>query len=110
MTEQDPVGQQDVQARLQEAVDAVGRTHSGAGTQQTRDALSASIAAAGLPEQPEKWLGDTAGELAAGRQVVVDRRLDRSPDADRVPDHADRTGLPGTPAGTGTRGQTTGEA
>lgn len=89
------MGQQDIQARLQEAVDAVANTQDGAGMQQAQEALSATIAAAGLPEQPEKWLRDTAGELAAGRQVVVDRRLDRSPDTDRVPEHADRTGLPG---------------
>jgi hypothetical protein len=41
-----------------------------------RERLEAGIAAGGLPPQPESWVRSTATEIAAGRVVVVDRRLD----------------------------------
>ncbi len=81
-TEQDPVGQQDVQAELQQVVDAVARAHGGDAVHVVRTALHEAIRAAGVPEQPVKWTDDAAGEIAGGRLLIVDRRI-TDPDAHR---------------------------
>ncbi len=75
MTEQDPVGQRDAQAQLQQIADQVRARHGGDEVGIVRDDLTRSISAAGLPEQPEKWVGDLAAEISAGREMVIDRRL-----------------------------------
>jgi hypothetical protein len=65
--------QQQAQVTIQEIVDRFAGTHAGEDPEVTRAALAEAIADAGLPEQPEKWVSDTATEIAAGRQIVVDR-------------------------------------
>lgn len=76
-TEEHPYRQQDAQAAIQVVVDEVGaRVGADRDPAVVREQLERGIAAAGLPQQPEKWVRDTAAELAAGREVVVDRRLD----------------------------------
>ena len=93
------MGQAQRQARLQEVVDRVAAQYTGADVEVTRTALTQAIADAGLPEQPEKWVGDAGAEIAAGRALVVDRHERRhqdeeprtrpdepSPDVDRSQD------------------------
>jgi predicted subunit of tRNA(5-methylaminomethyl-2-thiouridylate) methyltransferase len=69
----DPGVQHAAQVTIQEIVDRLATTHRGEDPEVTRAALAQAIADAGLPEQPEKWVSDTATEVAAGRQVVIDR-------------------------------------
>ena len=65
--------QHEAQVTIQEIVDRLASTHRGEDPDVVRAALAQAIADAGLPEQPEKWVRDTATEIAAGRQVVIDR-------------------------------------
>ena len=69
----DPIVQHEAQVTIQDIVDRLAATHRGEDPDATRAALAQAIADAGLPEQPEKWVRDTATEVAAGRQVVIDR-------------------------------------
>jgi hypothetical protein len=78
MTEQDPVGQRDAQAVLQQIADQVRRDHEGDDVEVVREALRRRIAEAGMAPQPVKWVDDLGGEIAGRREMVVDRRLDRS--------------------------------
>ena len=73
MTDLNPQVQQDTQAAIQEVVDRLAVTHRGAEPDDTRAALDQAFAAAGIPEQPEKWMRDTAAEIVAGRALIVDR-------------------------------------
>jgi len=69
----DPLVQHEAQVTIQDIVDRLAATHRGEDPDVARDALAQAIADAGLPEQPEKWVRDTATEVVAGRQVVIDR-------------------------------------
>jgi predicted subunit of tRNA(5-methylaminomethyl-2-thiouridylate) methyltransferase len=75
MTPKDPEPgvQHEAQVTIQEIVDRLASTHRGEDPDVTRAALAQAIAEAGLPEQPEKWVRDTATEVSAGRQMVIDR-------------------------------------
>jgi predicted subunit of tRNA(5-methylaminomethyl-2-thiouridylate) methyltransferase len=75
MTPEDlePGVQHAAQVTIQEIVDGLAVTHRGEDPDAVRAALARAIADAGLPEQPEKFVRDTATEISAGRQVVIDR-------------------------------------
>jgi hypothetical protein len=73
MTDLNPHVQQQAQVTLQEIVQRLAATHRGGDPEATRAALGEAIRDAGLPEQPEKWVSDTADEITAGRTLVVDR-------------------------------------
>jgi hypothetical protein len=76
-TEDHPREQQEAQADIQHVVESVVAAVGGRGdVQDAVRRLDAGIAAAGLPPQPLSWLKNTATEIAAGRTVVVDRRID----------------------------------
>lgn len=78
-TEWNPDEQSAAQAQIHGVVQAV--TAELGGTEDVaaiRDRIEEAIAAAGLPAQPHKWVGDTASEIASGRGVVVDRRTDQA--------------------------------
>jgi hypothetical protein len=85
--ETDPVGQRSQQELLQDVVRSATRAHSGEDKMVIRRAIARGLDEVGLPPQPEKWLDDTASEIAEGRHVVVDRQLGVSngPGADEVP-------------------------
>ncbi len=72
-TDPEPGVQHEAQVTIQEIVDRLASTHSGEDPDVVRSALAQAVADAGLPEQPEKWVRDTATEVAAGRQMVIDR-------------------------------------
>jgi predicted subunit of tRNA(5-methylaminomethyl-2-thiouridylate) methyltransferase len=69
----DPIVQHEAQVTIQDIVDRLAATHRGEDPDVARAALAQAIADAGLPEQPEKWVRDTAAEVVAGRQIVIDR-------------------------------------
>ena len=69
----DPIVQHEAQVTIQEIVDRLAATQRGEDPDAIRAALAQAIADAGLPEQPEKWVRDTATEVVAGRQVIIDR-------------------------------------
>lgn len=75
---------------IQSLVSEVTERFSGEPLDVIVAALSQRIAAAGLPQQPEKWVSDTASEISDGRHVVVDRHLavSNGSGADEVPDEA----------------------
>ena len=73
MTDIDPHAQQRAQETIQQVVDGVAAEHGGRDADLVRAALAERLAAAGLPEQPETWVSDTADEIAGGRRLVVDR-------------------------------------
>ena len=73
MTDLNPHVQQQAQVTIQEIVDRLTTTHRGEDQDATRAALARAIEDAGLPEQPEKFVRDTAAEVVAGRQLVIDR-------------------------------------
>jgi predicted subunit of tRNA(5-methylaminomethyl-2-thiouridylate) methyltransferase len=75
MTPKDPEPgvQHEAQVTIQEIVDQLAATHRGEDPEVTRAALEQAIADAGLPEQPEKFVRDTAAEVVAGRRLVIDR-------------------------------------
>ncbi len=106
MTEQDPVGQQDAQARLQQVVEQVRRDNAGSAPTAVRARLDEALTAAGLPLQPDKWTEDTAAEIAAGRSVVVDRRLNGHGE-DQGPADVGRTAPDGTSTAPGPRSHPT---
>jgi hypothetical protein len=73
MTDLNPQVQHDTQAAIQEIVDRLSTTHRGADPEDTRATLVQAFDDAGIPQQPEKWMRDTADEITAGRTLVVDR-------------------------------------
>lgn len=75
MTDLNPKVQQQAQGAIQGIVERLAAGHAGGDVDQVRAELARAIAEAGLPEQPEKWVADTAGEIVAGRTVVVDRAV-----------------------------------
>jgi hypothetical protein len=75
MTDLEPRVQDEAQQRIQEIVDRVAAQHQGDDVEVVREALARALAEAGLPEQPEKWVSDTGGEIASGRRLVVDRAI-----------------------------------
>ncbi len=77
MAEEHPEQVAAVQHRLQQIVVSVARTHSRAPVDDVRHVLVTAIAAAGIPDQPRKWVEDTANEIAAGRLVVLNARESR---------------------------------
>jgi hypothetical protein len=83
VTDLNPRVQQQAQETIQQIADEVANEHSGQDPELVRAALAERLAAAGIPEQPEKWVTDTAGEIAAGRRLVVDRALREDDDPDR---------------------------
>ena len=86
---QAPADPKDRQAFIQELVTRVREDHYGEELPVVEEALSQAIAASGLPEQPHKWVGDTAAEIASGRHVVVDHHLAEAGDgADEIPAEA----------------------
>ncbi len=85
-----PADPRERQAFIQSMVAEVTERFSGEHLDVVIEALSQRIAASGLPEQPIKWVTDTAAEITEGRHVVVDRHLGIRPggDTDRVPEEA----------------------
>ncbi|PWJ52703.1 hypothetical protein SAMN06264364_11874 [Quadrisphaera granulorum] len=75
MPEPAPEAQHDRQVLLQHIVSEVHAEHAGGDVDVVREALTRLIAERGFPEQPQKWVDDTAAELSQGRHVVVDREL-----------------------------------
>ena len=75
VTDLNPRVQQQAQETIQQVVNEVAAEHAGRDPELVRTALAERLAAAGLPEQPQKWVSDTANEIAAGRRLVVDRAL-----------------------------------
>ena len=73
MTDLNPHVQQQAQAAIQEIVEGLSQTHRGEDPDAVHAALTRAMADAGIPEQPEKWMKDTADEIASGRTLVVDR-------------------------------------
>lgn len=89
-TIQAPADPKDRQAFIQQLVTRVREDHYGEELSVIEAALGQAIAASGLPEQPHKWVGDTAAEIASGRHVVVDHHLARAGEgADEIPAEAD---------------------
>ena len=90
-TDDEPYVQQDTQARIQKIVEGIAAEVGGQNdARAARLRLEDAIRAAGIPEQPEKWVSDTAGEIAAGRVVVIDRRIDAHKLADAEHDSKPR--------------------
>ena len=86
---QAPADPKDRQEFLQQLVTRVREDHYGEELSVVEEALSQAVAASGLPEQPHKWVGDTAAEIASGRHVVVDRHLAKAGEgADEIPAEA----------------------
>ena len=75
MTDLNPKVQQQAQGTIQGIVERMSAENAGDDVEQVRAELARAIAAAGLPEQPEKWVTDTAAEIVAGRPVIVDRAV-----------------------------------
>jgi hypothetical protein len=73
MTDLNPHVQQQAQVTIQEIVDRLSVSHRGEDPDATRAALTQALLDADLPEQPEKWVKDTADEISAGRTIVIDR-------------------------------------
>lgn len=71
--------QPDRAALLQDIVDRLTAEHSGRSPQEVRPILERAMTDAGLDLGAEKWLGDAAVEISAGRVLVVDSRQDRRP-------------------------------
>lgn len=90
-TIQAPADPKDRQAFIQRLVTTVRAEHYGDELDVVEAALSRAIEDSGLPEQPHKWIGDTAAEIASGRHVVVDRHLAvaSGEGADEIPAEAD---------------------
>lgn len=75
MPEPAPQAQHERQKLLQEIVSEVHADHAGGDLDVVREALARRIEERGFPEQPQKWVDDTAAEVSQGRHVVVDREL-----------------------------------
>lgn len=69
-------------AAMQEIVDRLTAEHAGGDPTAVRTTLERELQAAGLRVSSEKWLGDTAVEIAAGRRLVVDGRQGLRDDPD----------------------------
>lgn len=69
-------------AALQEIVDRLTAEHAGSDPTAARATLERELQTAGLRVSSEKWLGDTAVEIAAGRRLVVDGRQGLRDDPD----------------------------
>ncbi|MFP5347238.1 MAG: hypothetical protein ACLGIA_09435 [Actinomycetes bacterium] len=74
MAEEHPEEVDAVQHKLQQILLSVARTHTRAPVAEVRQVLSMAIEAAGIPEQPQKWLSDAAGDISAGRLLVLNAR------------------------------------
>ena len=75
MTDLDPKVQQQAQGTIQGIVERLSAERAGGDLDAVRAELAQALAEAGLPEQPQKWVSDTAAEIVAGRTVVVDRAV-----------------------------------
>jgi hypothetical protein len=75
MTDLEPGVQAEAQQRIQQVVDQVAAQYTGDDVEEARGVLARALEEAGLPEQPEKWVSDTAAEITAGRRLVVDRTI-----------------------------------
>lgn len=89
MPEDDPHAQHERQKLLQRIVAQVHEDHAGGDVDAAREALSRTIAEEGFPEQPAKWVDDTAAEISQGRHVVVDRELGVGGGSERSTEQAD---------------------
>jgi hypothetical protein len=69
----------DAKAVLQQIVVDVTRRMAHRSRESVRDRLVSEIAAAGLQEQPERWVESTVEEIAAGHKVVLDARFQEEP-------------------------------
>jgi hypothetical protein len=67
---------------MQEVVDRLTRRHAGDDPVAVRSVLEHDLEAAGVHTSSEKWLGDAAVEIAAGRRLVVDGRQGLRDDPD----------------------------
>ena len=76
MAEEHPESVASLQHKLQQIIVSVARTHSRAPVHDVEDVLTRAIHGAGIPEQPHKWVSDTAREIADGRLVVMNPRED----------------------------------
>ena len=74
MVEEHPEEVDAIQHKLQQIVLSVARTHGRAPVGEVRQVLSMAIEAAGIPEQPQKWVSDAAGDISAGRLLVLNAR------------------------------------
>jgi hypothetical protein len=83
MTDLNPQVQQQAQGTIQEIVERLSAGHAGDDVEHVQAELTRELSAAGLPEQPEKWVRDTAAEIAAGRTIVVDRAVREEDDPRR---------------------------
>lgn len=95
MSEHDSGEQRD--AALQAIVDRLTDRLAGEDPQTVRADLEQQLRAADLPVRSEKWLGDTAVEIAAGRRLVVDGRQGLRADPDDDIGASAETGSPGRP-------------
>ena len=84
MTDLNPKMQDEAQKTLQEIADRMLPEYAGAEVEDSRQALVRAIAAAGLPEQPQKWVTDTAAEISAGRRAIIDRTIQDEDDPRRA--------------------------
>jgi hypothetical protein len=75
MTDLEPGVQDQAQQRIQQVVDQLAAQGASQDVESVRAALARALEEAGLPEQPEKWVSDTAAEIASGRRLVVDRAI-----------------------------------
>jgi len=62
-----------VQHALQTVILEVGRRYEGSPVADVEQALTAAISDAGIPEQPHKWVHDTAVEIAGGGLVGMNQ-------------------------------------
>lgn len=83
MSDLEPGVQDQAQQRIQQIVDQLAPRVEGEDVESVRAALAGALDEAGLPEQPEKWVSDTAAELASGRRLVVDRAIRDEEDPQR---------------------------
>jgi hypothetical protein len=77
MSEEHPEEIGAVQHTLQQIVLSLTRTHRDEPVEEVRRALTGAIDAAGIPEQPEKWVTDAAADISAGRLLVMNAREER---------------------------------
>lgn len=71
---------------LQGLVNEVARDAAGRSQADLRERLSAAIAGAGLPEQPQRWVEAVAQDAFEGRVTVLDARFARHDDDEQRAD------------------------